>query len=181
MSVTEKGEDEDLRSVLVRVIRRKFAGYPNVALLADDIVQDAYAKLWSNGKYSRDKENFGYLSVICIRLAYRCFMAQAAEFRRMHLDAEKNSLLDDTDIVSEIIQIEDSRAVLESLRNLREIERVVMTQRYFGGFTFAKIARTNKLKLNTVLSLHRRALNKLRPQLTRLLGYSQEESDDYYT
>jgi RNA polymerase sigma-70 factor (ECF subfamily) len=172
--------DEELRNVLVRFIRSKFAGYPNVALLADDIVQDAYVKLRSSGQYRPDKENFGYLSVVCIRLAYRHFMAQALDFKRVYLNAEGTYLLDETDIVNELIKAEDTAAVLESLKTLRDIEGVVINQRYYGDFSFRAIAEDNGLKLNTVLSHHRRALEKLRPQLTKLLGYGKEEKDEQY-
>ena len=175
--------NEALRNALLKLIRYKFAGYPNVALLADDIIHDAYVKLRSSSQYSPDKENYGYLSVACIRLAYRRFMVQAEDFQRLYLDAEEDywgfhSLLDETDIVSELMQAEDSSAVLESLKTLRDIERVVVTQRYYGDFSFAAIAKANGLKLNTVLSHHRRALDKLRPQLTKLLGYGKEENDE---
>jgi DNA-directed RNA polymerase specialized sigma24 family protein len=86
------------------------------------------------------------------------------------LDDSGTTLLDETDIARELIQTEDAAAVLESLKTLRDIERVVVTQRYYGGFSFAQIAEENGLKLNTVLSHHRRALGKLRPQLTNTLG-----------
>jgi len=42
--------DEELHGELVRLIKRKFAGYPNVASLADDIVGDAYIRLRSSKK-----------------------------------------------------------------------------------------------------------------------------------
>ncbi len=167
--------DEALRTSLVRLIRYKFASYPNVAHLADDIVQEAYLRLRSGKTYSPDKENYGYLSVVCIRLAYRKFMAQATEFGHVYLDAEGTSLLDEADIVEELIQTEDTAAVLESLKILREVERIVITQRYYDYFSFAEIAKRNGLKLNTVLSHHKRALEKLRPQLTKLLGYRKEQ------
>ena len=168
--------DEELRNALLRLIRHKFTGYPNVALLAEDIVQSAYISLRSSKEYIPEKENYGYLSVVCIRLAYRKFMTQASDFSRVYLDAEGTSLLDETDIADELIRTEDAGAVLESLKILRDIERIVITQRYYGDFSFAEIAKANGLKLNTVLSHHRRALSKLRPQLTQLLGYRKEES-----
>jgi len=170
--------DRELHNELIRLIRRKFAGYPNVASLAEDIVNDAYIRLRSSKGYELQKENFGYLSVVCIRLAYRKFMAQAADFERVYMDAEGTSLLDETDIAKEIIRTENASAVLESLKVLRDIERVVITQRYYGDLSFIEIANANGLKLNTVLSHHRRALGKLRPQLTKLLGYRKEESYD---
>ena len=108
-------------------------------------------------------------------------MEQSVNLNHVHLDAEGTSLLDETDIVEEILQAEDTYAVLESLKVLRDIERVVITQRYYGNFTFAEIAKRNGLKLNTVLSHHRRALDKLRPQLTKLLGFGKEQSYEQNT
>ncbi|MCL2202333.1 MAG: RNA polymerase sigma factor [Defluviitaleaceae bacterium] len=168
--------DGELHGELIRLVRRKFAGYPNVASLADDIVNEAYIRLRSSKKYEAEKENFGYLSLACIRLAYRKFMAQATDFGRVYLDVEGTSLLDETDVADEIIRAENASAVLESLKALREIERVVITQRYYGDLSFVEIANANGLKLNTVLSHHRRALGKLRPQLTKLLSYGREEN-----
>jgi DNA-directed RNA polymerase specialized sigma24 family protein len=97
--------DGELRSTLVRLVRHKFSGYPNVALLADDIVNDAYVRLRASKSYEPGKE-------------------------------------------------------------------------HYGDFSFAEIARINGLKLNTVLSHHRWALGKLRPQLTKLLGYGKDECYD---
>lgn len=167
--------DGELRSSLLRLIRKKFAGYPNVASLAEDIVQEAYIRLRASAAYTPEKENYGYLSAVCIRLAYRKFMAQATEFKRVYLDEEGTFLLEEADIVEELIRTEDTAAVLESLKTLRDIERIVITERYYGDFSFAQIARANGLKLNTVLSHHRRALAKLRPQLTKFLAYTEEE------
>ena len=167
--------DEALRSSLLRLVRYKFASYPNVLLLADDIVHTAYIKLKSSKSYTPEKENYGYLSVVCIRLAYREFMAQATHFERTCVDLDGSSLLDETDIADELIRTEDADAVLESLKILREVERIVISQRYYGNFTFAEIAKSNGIKLNTVLSHHKRALSKLRPQLTKIFDYRKEE------
>lgn len=173
--------DKELRDALLRLIRYKFAGYPNVALLAEDIVHDAYVKLCTGKQYIPEKENYGYLSVVCIRLAYRSFMAQAAEFHQVSLDTGGTSLIDEADIVNELLRTEETKAVLESLKTLREIERIVITQRYYGDFSFREIANQNGIKLNTILSHHRRALAKLRPQLTKLLGFKKEHSYEQNT
>jgi DNA-directed RNA polymerase specialized sigma24 family protein len=141
--------DEDLRCKLYRLIKYKFATYPNVADLAEDIVHDAYVALRSSKAFRPEKENYGYLSVVCIRLAYRKFMTQAADIQQLSIDTEGTSLINQGDIVNEIIQAEDTHAVLESLKVLRDIERIVVTQRYYGDFSFTKIAEINGLKLNT--------------------------------
>jgi len=168
--------DEKLWESLVGLIRRKFAGQSNVAMLAEDIVQDAFIRLRESKGYEPQKENFGYLSVVCIRLAYRKFMTQSADFGMLYTDAEMSDLVDETDVAQEILHAEDAGAVLESLKILRDIERIVITQRYYGDFSFKEIAEANGLKLSTVLSHHRRALGKLRPQLTKLLNYERGAS-----
>ena len=170
--------DEELRNSLIKLVRNKFANHPNVILLADDIVHDAFIKLNSSKSYHPDKENYGYLSVVCIRLAYRMFISQASEHQQISLDAEGTSLLDESDIVEELIKTEDANAVLDSLKTLRDIERIVITQRYYGNLSFIQIAKDNGLNINTVLSHHRRALGKLRPQLTKLLGYGKDYEYD---
>jgi len=167
--------DGELRDALLRLVRFKFAGYPNVAMMADDIVHDAYLSLRSSRNYDPTKENYGYLSIVCIRKAYRQFIAQTAQHRQLLIDMVGTSVINETDIADEIIRTENTEAVLESLKVLRDIERIVITQRYYGDFSFAKIAEVNGLKLNTVLSHHRRALGKLRPKLTNILGFGKEQ------
>jgi len=167
--------DEKLRQRLLQLIKYKFAGYPNVTMLAEDIVHDAYIALRSSKAFHPDKENYGYLSVVCIRQAYHRFIKQTTEHQQLSIDIEGTSLIDGITIANEIIQAEDTNAILESLKVLRDIERIVVTQRYYGDFSFTKIAEVNGLKLNTVLSHHRRALGKLRPRLTNILGYGKEQ------
>ena len=171
----------ELRDALLQLVRHKFAGYPHVMLMAEDIVHDAYVRLRSSKSYAPEKENYGYLSMVCIRLAYRQYMAHATGPLQAYPGAEGTSLLDETDIAEEIIRTENAAAVLESLRILRDIERIVIMQRYYDDFSFSQIAEANGLKLNTVLSHHRRALGKLRPQLTHLIGYRKEHSYEQNT
>lgn len=165
--------DLELRDALLRLIWKKFAGYPNVSSLAEDIVQEGYLRLRRSPGYTPEKENFYYLSTVCMRLACRYFMAQAADFSRLYLDAGGEPLVEEEDIAKELLSAEDTAAILRSLQTLREIERIVITQRYYGSFSFAQIAEANGLKLSTVLSHHRRALAKLRPQLTKFLAYEE--------
>jgi DNA-directed RNA polymerase specialized sigma24 family protein len=139
-----------LRAELIRYIKRKFASRSNIADAADDIVQDAFAsvpkQLW----------NFGYLSKTALRLGYKRFS---------RWDANCLPLIDTDVAVNELESTEDTIAVLQSLETLSEIQRIVITERYYGQFSFADIAARHDVKLNTVLSHHRRALMKLRDEL----------------
>ena len=173
--------NDELRNSLINFIKQKFYSYPNVSLLADDIVQEAYLKLLTSPGYAVDKVNFGYLSTMCIRLAYRQFMSQSRNHAQLSLDICGSTLVSEEDFTKEILTSEDTKALLDSLNVLKAIERIVVTQRYYGDFSFAEIAEANNLKLNTVLSHHRRALGKLRPKLTQLLGLGKENLNEKST
>ena len=167
--------NDELRKALVSFIKSKFRSYSNVYLLADDIVHEVYLTLLKSNNYSSDKENWGYLSISCLRMAYRQFMAQSVKQNELTLDLPDTVLINENDFVNEIIQADDTQIILNSLNTLKAIERIIVTQRYYGDYTFSEIASTNNLNLNTVLSHHRRALTKLRPQLTKLLGYRKDQ------
>ena len=88
----------------------------------------------------------------CLRLAYRQFMAQAQDHRQLYIDHPDTilTLIDEKDFVAEIMDAHDSHAVLQSLQVLRAIERIVITQRYYGDFSFREIA----LRISTALEAH---------------------------
>jgi RNA polymerase sigma-70 factor (ECF subfamily) len=168
----ERGE---LREKLLRLIKRKFWSRPGISDYADDIVNEAFLKLFEGKNYSPDKESFAYLSVVCTRIAFKYFKKGFYDTSNKTCIEDCLNFIDEEDFVDDILKNEDASAVLESLDVLKEIERVVITQRYYGNFTFAEIAEANNINLNTILSHHRRALEKLRPVLTKYLDFSETE------
>lgn len=170
--------DEQLSEKLVAFIRRKFAGYPDVYNWAQDIVQEAYVRVYNSKTYTPDKLNFGYLSQTCLRLCYRQFMNHQKQEVSLNLEVYESKLISESDFVEELLTQADKKVVLDSLLTLKEIEQIVVKQRYYGDFSFKQIALENGLNLNTVLSHHRRALNKLRPTLTRLLDLKDSGGQD---
>ena len=81
------------------------------------------------------------------------------------------SFINEDDFVNDILKEEDTREILDSLEVLKQIERIIITQRYFGDLKFNEIAEKNNLKLSTVKSHHRRALEKLRRSMTKNIDY----------
>lgn len=158
-------ELQELRERLIVFVQRKFYSRQYIYDVADDIVNTAFMEVYRNPELQNGRLNFGYLSKVCIHCAYRVF-------RRG--DHQKAVPFDDcldsvpaSDFVDEILSAEDTATILDSLDVLKQIERAIIIQRYYGDYTFAKIAQQNNIKLNTVLSHHRRALEKLRPQLSK--------------
>lgn len=119
--------------------------------------------------------NFGYLSVVCVRLAYRAYKKQ----KRQETDYI-DLLVSEDDVVQQVMEREDAAAILTSLDTLREIERTILTLRYYQDCSFAEISRKTNVKLNTVLTIHYRALEKLRPRLSRLIDYNEYPIENQY-
>lgn len=170
--------DSGLRDELVRYVARKFTSWPNIAHLADDIVNEGYERLLRSPSYADDKMNFGYLSVTCIRIAYRMFMDEDRRQSQLTFSSVESTLAYNDEFVDEIIRADDATAILDSLCILREVERIVLKQRYYMDFSFQRIADENNLKINTVLSHHRRALEKLQPYLGYIIDTGKDGPDE---
>ncbi|MDR0326065.1 MAG: sigma-70 family RNA polymerase sigma factor [Oscillospiraceae bacterium] len=160
-------ERDDLYQELIRYISRKFASRPNIAEMSGDIVGDVYLDLYAKHGTGSDKENFGYLSVACVRQAYKRFKAWDARAAKTSALDECLNFLADDEVIDELVRSEETGEVLASLETLKTIEKAVIIGRYYGDLKFSEIAGGLGLNLNTVLSHHRRALEKLRPRLTR--------------
>ena len=158
---------ESLRSELVSYIRKKFYTRRNITGMADEIVNQTFLDVMKAAGYHDGQRNFGYMSTACIRTAYKLF-------HRNDLDADVTAsfeltapLVDEDGFVEEIEKAEDTALILASLQTLKQIERIIVKDRYYGEFSFREISERYGVNLNTVLSHHRRALEKLRPRLTR--------------
>ena len=158
---------EDLRRELIKFIRIKFSSRKDIVSCSEDIVNDAFIKLLQSSNYSTEKENFGYLSKVALRVAFTYLKKINTDIKRITPLNKCLSFINEDDFVNDIMREEDTKELLESLEVLKKIERIIVTQRYFGDLRFNEIAEQNNLKLNTVKSHHRRALEKLRKSLTK--------------
>lgn len=64
------------------------------------------------------------------------------------------------------MRAEDAERVRRALAKLTEREREVLTLRFYGGLTFADIARVVRRPLGTVLWMARRSLGRMRGMMT---------------
>ncbi|MCL2004299.1 MAG: sigma-70 family RNA polymerase sigma factor [Oscillospiraceae bacterium] len=162
---------EILRKELVSYIRRKFRTRRNIMDMADEIVNQAFLSVMKASGFREEQYNFGYMSTACIREAYK-------QFHRNDRDAEGTvsfeltaPLIDEDSFVEEIEKAEDTRDILQSLQTLKQVEQIIIRERYFEDFSFREISEHHGINLNTVLSHHRRALEKLRPALAKYFPY----------
>jgi DNA-directed RNA polymerase specialized sigma subunit len=118
------------------------------------------------------------MSIACIRTAYKFFHRNDRDNASMTSLDLNLPLIDEDSFADEIIKAEDTAFILQSLQVLKQIEQIIINERYYGNFTFKEISERHNINLNTVLSHHRRALEKLRPVLSRYFDF--RVSDYHY-
>ena len=169
----KKLEDIDsLRKNLVSYIRKKFYSRRNIIDMADDIVNQTFLDVSKSAVFNNDQYNFGYMSVACIRAAYKVFHRNDNDKKIMVRFNLTSPLIDEDSFVQEIESADDTAFIFESLQTLKQIERVIINERYYEDFSFREISEKYGFNLNTVLSHHRRALEKLRPVLMKYFNYN---------
>ena len=157
---------ELLRSTLISYVRKKFYTRNNIADAAEDIVNQTFLDVMKSPGFNESHYNFGYMSAACIRTAYKIFHRNDYETIHMMSYESAAPLIDEDSFVDEIEKAEDTAVLLESLRTLKLIEQIIINDRYYGELSFREISERHGINLNTVLSHHRRALEKLRPALS---------------
>jgi len=171
---------EELRAELVGYIRRKFYTRRNITDMADEVVNAAFLNVAKSANFDAGGHyNFGYMSVACIRAAYRVFHRNDRDGRNTVPFELAAPLVDEDSFVDEIANADDTAFILQSLQTLKDVERVIVSERYYGGFTFREISERHNINLNTVLSHHRRALEKLRPVLAQYFDF-RGDTDYHY-
>ncbi len=150
---------EKLRQRLIEFIINKFSNIKNISEFAEDIVSQAFVNCKTCRNYKKENENFGYLSQICKNLAIKKYKSIKWEVANLisyeNLDEklfdnrnEQNNLHKDY--------------IKKSLEKLKDIEGKILYLRYYSNLTFSEISEKTGIKINTILSHHRRALKKLK-------------------
>ena len=160
-----------LREQLAGYIKKKFYTRRNILDMTGDIVNQAFLDVMKSPGFCADMYNFGYMSKACIRVAYKVFHRNDKDSGIMANLGLTAPLIDEDNFVDEIERAEDTAFILDSLQTLKRIEQTIINERYYGNFTFREISENHGIKLNTVLSHHRRALEKLRPVLSQYFNY----------
>jgi len=162
---------DDLRRNLVSYIRKKFCSRSNIVDIADEVVNQTFLNVAKSAGFNKEQYNFGYMSIACIRTAYKVFHKNDND-KKITINFDLTSaLIDEDSFTEEIVKAEDTAFIFESLQTLKQIERVIISERYYENFSFREISEKYGINLNTVLSHHRRALEKLRPVLTNYFNY----------
>ena len=164
---------KELRSKLIRFVEIKFSNISNICEHAEDIVDEAYLNCLKSKNYNEENENYPYLAKVCTRLAIKQFNLMKWEIKNLNnfQDMEERipSFQNNTSTSIENMEIKDA------LTKLRVVEQKILDLKYYKNYTFREICEETGIKLNTILSHHRRALDKLRPHFSNIFDISCNE------
>jgi len=162
---------EELRKNLISYIKKKFYTRSNIIDMADEIVNQTFLDVMKSPGYRVEQLNFGYMSLACIRTAFKVYHRNDRDNDIM-VDFELTSpLIDEDNFVEEIEKAEDTAFILQSLQALKQIEQIIIYERYYGEFSFREISERHGININTIFTHHRRALEKLRPIISSYFEY----------
>lgn len=172
------GDIENLRENLITYIKKKFYTRNNIVAMADEIVNQTFHDVRKSPCFTMEQYNFGYMSQACIRTAYKVFHRNDQDNDIMVSFDLTAPLIDEDNFVDEIEKAEDTAFIVQSLQTLKQMEQIIIRERYYHDFSFREISEQHGINLNTVLSHHRRALEKLRPVLSKY--FSERIPRTYY-
>ena len=164
---------EELRENLISYIKKKFYTRSNIIDMADENVNQTFLDVMKSPGYCVEQLNFGYMSLACIRTAYKVYHRNDRD-KDIMVDFELTApLIDEDNFVDEIEKAEDTKFIFQSLQALKRIEQIVIRERYYGEFSFREISERHGININTIFTHHRRALEKLRPILSSYFDYGE--------
>jgi RNA polymerase sigma-70 factor (ECF subfamily) len=133
---------------------------------AENIVQEAFLRVWSNlSRYRNDRPFFPYLVTVAANLA-RDHWCREQRLSEDDLEALADLLSDPGDLPDRLVEnAETLRLLAEAVARLPEPYRAVIALRYDAGFSYEEIAVALGLPLNTVRTHLHRAKAQLRRQL----------------
>jgi len=142
---------DELRRNLVLYIKKKFYSRRNVVDMADEIVNQTFLDVAKSAGFNSAQYNFGYMSAACLRTAYKVFHRNDIDKKITVYYDLTSPLIDEDSFTEEIEKAEDTVFIFESLQTLKQIERVIINERYYKDFSFKEISEKYSINLNTVL------------------------------
>ena len=131
---------------------------------AEDVVQTAFVKFWKR-QPDANPEHYPLLFTTLRRTALDLRRSQERRIRR-ESDPGLDLLLENAPFFDPGVQRrEDAQLVEAALRKLPEEQREVLVLRIWGELTFAQIAETLGISINTITSRHRYGLEALKKTL----------------
>jgi len=75
------------------------------------------------------------MSVACIRVAYKLFHRNGRD-KEILVSYDHSPLINEENFIAEIVSTEDCAFIFQSLQTLKQVEQIIIKERYYGSFSF---------------------------------------------
>jgi RNA polymerase sigma-70 factor, ECF subfamily len=135
------------------------------AALAEDILQEAFLKIWNNfNSYDAARGRlFTWMVNITRNLTIDTLRSKGYR-KQQKISADENSVSNYTDGTSK--EKFDALGIKNQLLNLKPEQRSIIDMAYFGGYTQEEISKQTGVPLGTVKTRMRTAILELRKLIT---------------
>ncbi len=131
--------------------------------VADMLSQDVFVKMWKHLHTFRMHASFQtWLYVIARHTVFDYFRLKSSHTMNVDFDVLDISADSGGDVIASIDVLIDSERVYEVLNRLTPHEHTVIVLHYFEHMTFREISEIVDAPVNTLKSLHLRALKKIK-------------------
>jgi RNA polymerase sigma-70 factor (ECF subfamily) len=134
-------------------------------ILAEDILQEAFIKIWNNF-YSYDAAKgrlFTWMINITRNLVIDTLRSKGYK-KQLKISADENSVSNYADNTT--IEKFDALGIKKQLQNLKPEQRLIIDMAYFAGYTQEEISKQTGVPLGTVKTRMRTAILELRKLLS---------------
>lgn len=134
--------------------------------LSSDIVQETMLLAWKNVMKVRDYENLrGGLKAVAKNALYSYYRKHGKEMECVTLNDVFLEVGLEQDVAEIVTQRESSEEFLSHVNSLKGNQLKVILLYYYFDMSLKEIGETLHLNYNTVLSLHRRAIQSMRKMM----------------
>ncbi len=170
----DRGDEQSLEALVARHLPdifayvKRFTGNEDSAA---DIAQETFVKAWKSLRHYNPAMSFrGWLFTIAKRTAIdELRKKQAVPFSLVSAargsDVAQNIVDEEPPLFEQLANASDRRAIDAALERLPGVSARIVRMKMSDDMTFATIARTLRMPLNTTKSMYRRALASLRTSL----------------
>lgn len=166
------GDEEALRFLIERYTNKIFTfvcRYVKDEDIAEDVVQDVFIKMWKNLESFDQEKNFKVWLYSIAKNTALDFLKKKklVSFSTMAED-EIFDVKDLNPLPNEVLrQADESKILMAALKKLPSLYREILLLYYKDEFNFREIAEVTGKPLNTVKSIHFRAMKMLKKLLKK--------------
>lgn len=165
---------DSINEKLKEYIEKKFSNITNIKDISREIISEAYLRYKKAKNQDPVQEDYPYIQRIAYNLAIDKYNLKHWEYSNvLNYDDLSNYLNEHDKKIQTLDKTKEEQFIKKTLSGLKDVEKDVIQLKYYENLDFHQISEKLNIKYETVRTIHKRTLKKLKPQLSSFFGYSE--------